>query len=268
MTTLDAIASATRDAVGSLASRNPELYCLLEKLIQLGRVAVVGGAPRDWSLGRVPRDIDIVVDVAPHLLRQQLVGLTATATGMGGNRLRVGETCVDVWALSSTWAFVATCDPFPIAMESLPRTGFLNLDSIAVELHSWRVHEHGLLAGLRDRVVDVNFEPNPRPIVCVARAIAMAHRYDLCVSPNVEHYVRRWVRNSGDWQAVRSAHLQRYHESLTLEIVRAVLPSDGYPEWPNGDLPRHRAALSRQPAEAGCWSAAVRDAQPRGPHRR
>jgi hypothetical protein len=160
---------------------------------------IFGGALRDlmWpKLSLVPRDIDIVVagislDEMQPLLRQFLV----RKTRFGGLHLNVTGWECDVWPLEDTWGFkAANLEP---TFENLPLTTFLNVEAVAISLiggrgHARTVYDHGFFRAMKDERIDINFEPNPFPLLCVVRAIITAVKLQFSLSHRLAEYISRY----------------------------------------------------------------------------
>lgn len=219
----DQVKLATERAIEALLATNPPFGDLLDRLGSLGRVALVGGAPRDWALGSTPRDIDIVVDAAPSRIADAVVPYSNGTTGLGGQRLRIGGLACDVWALCDTWALSRSVDRLAIGLEGLPKTAFLNVDAVAVEVGTWRVHEHGFFDAWRRKELHINFAPNPRPVVCIAHAISMATRLGFRLSEGLAAYAVEQLEASVTWKAVFDVYASRYASSLNARLLEGFL---------------------------------------------
>jgi hypothetical protein len=167
----------------------------------------VGGTLRDLLVGPdsrhrsvEPRDIDIIVGGATReqlqdVLREALV--LERLTRFGGlhlcKRLPTGS-CVlfDIWTLSDTWGFHS--QNIAPRIEDFPGTTFLNIDSCAIELQqpAGRQREFfakGFFEGIANRVMDVNYAPNPYPYVCVARALVLAARLNFTITRPLAEFI-------------------------------------------------------------------------------
>ena len=175
-----------------LADGPIELWCL-------------GGLPRDLvahSKPKRPRDIDLVAgsDQLEPLL-EQVQATVRRRTRFGGLQLSLRNWTVDVWPLSQTWAFREQLIP-ECSFEDLPRTTFLNIEAIAIELgsrtrgKSRRVADAGFFDALATRTIDINFEPNPFPALCVVRTLVFASQLNFAVSARLVQYLARQMKNT------------------------------------------------------------------------
>src|SRR5262245_6440203 len=105
------------------------------------RAVLFGGTLRSLLISRLvhqragrPRDVDIVVQGPPlEILRHLFEKLITRETRFGGLQLRKAEWLFDVWPLDRTWAIVEDKVGLP-SFSYLPRTTFLNVEAVAVEV--------------------------------------------------------------------------------------------------------------------------------------
>jgi hypothetical protein len=158
---------------------------------------VFGGVPRDlvvFGNAERPRDIDIVLDdVSVEEIRSAFCERVFRETRFGGVNLRVEGWLIDIWPLRQTWAFREF--GLPVAgFQDLPRTTFLNLEAVAVDLTVRRgqvrnIYSSGFFEGVHERVLDINFEPNPFPGLCVVRSLIMAARLGFRIGSRLASYI-------------------------------------------------------------------------------
>jgi hypothetical protein len=168
---------------------------------------LVGGTLRDLLVGAdsrhrgvEPRDVDIIVGGASReqlqdVLREALV--LERLTRFGGlhlsKRLSSGSRVLfDIWTLSDTWGF--RWQNITPRIEDFPGTTFLNIDACAIELLQPPGRQRGLFAkgffeGIANRVMDVNYVPNPYPYVCVARALVLAARLNFTITRPLAEFI-------------------------------------------------------------------------------
>jgi hypothetical protein len=168
---------------------------------------IVGGTLRDLMVwfpqsGRrtiIPRDIDLIVN-APSVTAIEAVipkELIRRKTSFGGLHLvkQVLSRCelhFDVWPLVETWAFKEF--KFSPNISDFPKTPFLNLDAIAMELFPRggcprRIFENGFFEGIQSRLLDINFEPNPFPDVCAIRSLIVAAKSRFQISRRLATFI-------------------------------------------------------------------------------
>jgi hypothetical protein len=174
---------------------------------------LVGGTLRDLLAGPdgdqqpvEPRDVDIVVSGATRdellaLFRETLVlerltrfgGLHLIKKLPSGNRLMF-----DIWTLADTWGF--SSKEIPPSIEEFPGTTFMNIDSCAIELwpqpgSTRALFSQGFFESIADRILDVNYAPNPYPYVCVARALVIAARLQFALTRVLAEFILNYSSN-------------------------------------------------------------------------
>jgi len=158
---------------------------------------IFGGILRDLMLrpsNWLPRDIDIVVsNVSNQELEMEFSDLLDRRTRFGGLHLR-RNAMFDVWSLPSTWAI----REFHLTetFSELPRTTFLNIEAVAIDLGSESgkprsIYSHGFFESLTSRTLEINFEPNPYPELCVVRSLIMAAKLDFAIGARLAEYLIR-----------------------------------------------------------------------------
>jgi hypothetical protein len=159
------------------------------------RPFVFGGLLRDLSAESAtmrPRDIDIVVDCERNDDLVEIFSDSMTRrTRFGGLHIS-GKVQFDVWALPETWAFKQGF--YAPKIRNLPKTTFLNVEAIAAECfvnsrQKRRIYSQGFLEAIAAQRLDVNFEPNPFPALCVVRSILTAAKLDFIIGNRLAEYL-------------------------------------------------------------------------------
>lgn len=187
----------------SRASHRATLWPFLRQVSELGGSAFLfGGMLRDlmwFGLRKDPRDVDVVVSTLSDALRSYLHPHVRKNTRFGGVELRLGHWECDLWELASTWAF--RCGRVRAeGYESLPKTTFLDVQAIAVEItnrpgHIPRVFEHGFFRAIGQQTVGINYEDNPYPARCVLSAMTTVHKLGFSMAPQLIRYVLHYGKH-------------------------------------------------------------------------
>jgi len=163
---------------------------------------IFGGTLRDLALfgmRRDPHDLDIVVSRLTPELESYLRPHITKRTRFGGVQACIGHWDLDIWALHDTWAFRERLIG-PAAFQDLPKTTFLNVQAVAVQVlpsgQLGRVFESGFFQSICDRTIDINFEANPFPRFCALNALTTAYKLDFALAPRLVDYVLRHVGHS------------------------------------------------------------------------
>jgi hypothetical protein len=192
-----------------------------------------GGVPRRlWLEGTSPRlrDIDVVVEDAafPHL--EQYISDNARRNRFGGFKCVIEGVTIDLWPLSTTWAFRESLVR-DISFKALPTTTFLNVDSIVVELaprpgQKRRYFESGFFKALRTRELDICLEPNPYPLLSAVRALRLAEVMGFTLSQRLSEYTLRVILGSSfkDLEAIQKHHYSQvlYSAARLIQIAEAL----------------------------------------------
>ena len=236
------------------------------------RAFLFGGILRHLVSGkahRMPRDIDIVIDVPPNgAIEGALAGFVSQRNRFGGVRLSIDGVGFDLWSLPSTWAFAEGLAT-PQSFDALPRTTFFNVQAIAVELgpdpaHSREVHNAGFFEALSTRLLETNLEDNPYPKSCVVRALAMAQSEDMRLGPKLQDYIARHgpAVSNAELVSLQRDHFGRIVESPSSmrdsieEFARARCAAKGVAEFSSGSRPQS-SITAADLTENAC--SAVRD---------
>lgn len=159
------------------------------------RAVLFGGVLRDlvvFGNRQGPRDFDIVVDVNAEELFDLFHPKVRRRTRFGGLQILHDGWPLDIWPLDRTWAFrhMAIAPTF----ENLPKTTFLNVEAIAVDL--WNpdyskktLYEDGFFNAIARRTVEVNLRENPYPSLCVVRSLITAWKLNFAIGENLLEYI-------------------------------------------------------------------------------
>jgi hypothetical protein len=178
---------------------------VLRSIREAGWPAVIfGGTIRDIMLRSAWtsfRDIDIVVgDATSDELAKHFGPYVRRRTRFGGLHLSVDGHAFDVWPLKQTWAF----QEFPLLLGGdffdLPRTTFLSIEAVCVELPSKigmprKIVEHGFFESLVTQIIELNFDINPFPDLSIVRAIAAAMKTGFSLGPKLCSYIAAFSRH-------------------------------------------------------------------------
>ena len=159
------------------------------------KAVLFGGVPRDLVLygpSKRPRDVDIVVDCPFQELSSALASYAVQRTRFGGFKIAFGKWSFDIWSLRNTWAFAnGYMDP---TFDNLPKTTFFNVEAIAAQFNTSprkrrSLYSFGFSEAISSRVLDINFEPNPFPQLCIIRGLVTAARHRFLLSPRLANYI-------------------------------------------------------------------------------
>lgn len=154
---------------------------------------IFGGIIVDY-IRRKPnhRDVDIVVYNFDDELVRFIESFKGVKNSFGGYKIDIDSLIIDIWPLEKTWAFKRnnTLDFFLPML--LPSTSFFNATSIIFSLtekkFSWT---EGFIKYLADKKIDIVFEENPYPELCIIKTIDYIK--DNCeISSSLQKYIRQF----------------------------------------------------------------------------
>lgn len=241
------------------------------------RAVFFGGTLRSLLLSRLnnnepgrPRDIDIVMSGASiHDLQDSFQRYISRKTRFGGLQLKRIDWHFDVWPLEETYAFKERSIESP-SFKDLPSTTFFNIEAIAMEV--WPsgpqrevfAYDDQFFRGIIHRTIEINFEQNPFPELCVVRALVMAANLQWKIGPRLLSYLGRYGPNMSpvDFEEVQRKHyghiqwpavlfkrsMRVVHDALQRQekgSVELIEPSQ-LTFWPENNIYRERIRLLAQ----------------------
>ncbi len=160
----------------------------------VGETAIFGGMLRDLLLygeEGFKSDTDLVVAGDSEALQRALLKFAPTRTAYGGYRLMHKHSKIDIWCLKDTWAFqngLVTGS----GLEDLLKTTFFNWDAVAYVMGKKQLLlGENYFESIKERMLDINLEPNPNPIGTVKRAFSRVSKDSATLSPRLVDYVGR-----------------------------------------------------------------------------
>ena len=165
-----------------------EIYDYINKK---GEILIFGGALRDiyvWGNNKKSRDIDLVISGFSNSGLESLMKRSISRkTRFGGLQCVFNEYHVDIWGLDETWAFKEKY--FEPKIENLPKSVFLSIDAVIYNLQSKKIYENGFYDSISKKEIDIVFEPNPYPALCIIRALVNRRKYDFNFSESLCDYI-------------------------------------------------------------------------------
>lgn len=218
----------------SVRSRAPLQRVLQQFRLKGWHTYVFGGTIRDLALtgiSAVPRDVDLVVyNCTAAEIEVEFQDYVQRLTRFGGLNLAIDGWKIDVWPLQETWAFRQGL-VHHASFSQLPRTTFLNVEAVAVELdgetgYPRGFYQAGFVDSIQRRVLEVNLEENPFPLLCVVRSLVMAKKLEFGISPHLARYIYQHSRSyrvddlvAVQWDHYGSARMEKGEVGKSLECI-------------------------------------------------
>lgn len=180
---------------------------LFNELEKQKNYMLMGGAVRDLLFNRKPRDYDIVVEAEELTLNLPNV----KRNSFGGLKVVIDHNEFDIWCLKDTWALKKM--RVNASKENLQNSCFFNLDSVIYDAKNEEFLFRHFMDGINSKELDIVYEDNPYPSVCVVRAFVLQEKWEMQFSQRLSRYIRSWVMKEEDpIQELIKAQLKHYKE--------------------------------------------------------
>ena len=211
---------------------NPHLHGVLDEIRKSEYPAFLcGGAVRDMLLhNNLPRDLDIILGyVSNDQLETLFSPFVKGRTGLGGLKLQIKDWSVDMWPIQNTWAFKEG-KYSGSGFSDYPKVTFLNIDAIAVQLFTSRkkkriIYSKGFFEAISTKTIELNFEDNPNPTKCIARALHMANNYKYALGPKLSLYIMSHLKQMEIEELVRIYQRRYMSAYVTIEVLSNCMKS-------------------------------------------
>lgn len=181
-------------------ARRTHTQDLIYRLTQtLPETVVFGGMIRDFSLG-LAREFNSDIDLVSMADRVSILSViqqySPETNKFGGFRFAVGRQLFDIWSFQDTWAFREGLVKAE-KIEDLCATTFFNMDAAYQPLKSKKIVSAATyLDSVMSRTLDINLEANPAPDKAAIRAIHMAIRREIKISPRLQLFILKNTNNA------------------------------------------------------------------------
>jgi hypothetical protein len=169
---------------------------LLKHILANGDACVFGGVIRDFLFNCAAdtshRDIDLVLDELDRPLEKYIQRHLIKRNRFGGYKLNINNKFYDIWTLNDTWA-VRQYGKIRRSLKVLPATSFFNVNAIIFSLQQSKFVMHKKFKqSIEQGVLDIVYERNPCPELCIVKAYQLIHELKLCASHRIVQYVETW----------------------------------------------------------------------------
>ncbi|RPI16250.1 MAG: hypothetical protein EHM58_12225 [Ignavibacteriae bacterium] len=172
---------------------------LFEYIKSMGDIVVFGGVPRDLIFFKRNeiRDIDLVITDINNQIIEAIIGNKKNRkTRFGGLKCTINKTPFDIWALNDTWSFNHRKFKYKVRFENLPKSVFLSIDALIVNINTKQLIDYNFKKNFEKKIIDIIFEPNPFPALCVLRSFKYSKKYNFKLSDKLQAYIHSYLNNT------------------------------------------------------------------------
>lgn len=151
------------------------------------------------------RDIDLVVE--GKLTEELLKGFNYKKNSFGGYKISIDNTVIDLWEVKNTWGFEKK-SILPLS-HNLPKTTFFNFSSILYSLNKKEfIIGNDFLKFMRDKKIDIVFDINPLPELCIVNTIYYKQKLNYEVGDKLKEYIKANLQPMEKLLAVQEKHFK------------------------------------------------------------
>lgn len=151
------------------------------------------------------RDIDLVVE--GELTEELLKGLSYKKNSFGGYKISIDNTIIDLWEVKNTWGLQKK-SILPLS-DYLPETTFFNFSSILYSLNKKKfIIGNDFLKFMRDKKIDIVFDINPQPELCIVNTIYYKQKLNYEVGDKLKEYIKANFQPMEKLLAVQKKHFK------------------------------------------------------------
>lgn len=202
-----------RDKFYDILEFRPLAKKAISRLAKEGDLLLFGGAVREFfnsNFRVIPRDFDIIVNSTIKDFERCFRGIPYKKNQFGGYKLNVDGLIFDIWGLSSTWAFKEK-KITEVRKENLPKTVFLNYDSIVYNLCTGDLYDEGFSKAKKDKLLDILLEENPFPELNILRSLVFNKRDKMNYSDCLLSYISDWCKKHNGYEVQLLLEAQNKH---------------------------------------------------------
>ena len=191
-----------------------DVRLVLQDLQRMGRLVLIGGMLRDIALfgnAGFRSDLDFVIDPYDYdAFRRRMAEIGAKVNRFGGYALPFRRWQIDVWPLERTWANVEGHVKVR-TVRDLRKVTFFRCDAAIYDLsHRRIIARQGYFDDLRERLLEINLEPNPNPQGNAVRAIRYALLKGFRWGPSLTRFVAEAIETVG-WSELSAGERRSFN---------------------------------------------------------
>jgi hypothetical protein len=193
-------------------SLDGEIVEFLTILSEETNAYLFSGIIRDYFLKRYRiRDVDIVVE-SDENIENIIEKFEYRQNSYGGYKIHTKTLDIDLWNIHKTWALNNSQTTLNFDLEKyIPTTAFFNFSAILYSLNEKQFYySRHFLSFLRDKEIDVVFEPNANYQLCIVNSFYYADRYNLRISERLKKLIYKFYkREESDYSNIQDKHFGR-----------------------------------------------------------
>jgi len=186
---------------------------MIYELEKYSDVYFFSGVIRDFFLNKNKiRDIDIVLS-RKCPIEEIFADSVISKNSFGGYKIITTSITIDIWYLNESWAFKhqRTLD-FELEKQ-IASTAFFNFSAVIFDLKNKNFnHTIHFLRFLRDKEIDIVFQPNQNTKLCVVNTLYYADKFNLKISSKLKKYLTQIYR--GDLSEFSNVQIKHFGKVL------------------------------------------------------
>lgn len=208
------IYNLTLEGIEMLKQEDPQIAIFLNDLSQFGDLILVGGAIRDFTYLKSPRDVDIIIDSKESNFDVAIKNFPHRKNRFGGYKVFFENIEFDIWGINHNWAFKKKI--FDTKFKNISKGTFYNFDALALNITTLDLDADIFVESIKERLLDITLEDeyveqNPSPEINIMRAFIIHKYWGLNFSNKVNNYILEWSKtNDYPIETLKKAELKHY----------------------------------------------------------
>lgn len=185
-------------AISILKNANPDFETFVQFILSKTDAYVLGGFLRDVSIGKIARDLDIMIDMPDTELNKvvDLISVNYKKNRLNGYKINFHSFDMDCWSTENNWAFnKRILKSKATRLNNIANGTFLNFDSLVLSLKTLELSVKNYNNCLANQTLDIvrkntyYKKNNPTTEANIIRCFYLSKRYDLRFSDQLNFYI-------------------------------------------------------------------------------